>query len=91
METIETIDLNLDHYELPDLLRLFHLPPDFSEHELKNAKQIVLKMHPDKSRLDASYFLFFSKAYRTLVSMYEFKNKSTAERNEMTYESDCSP
>jgi len=44
---------------------------------MKNSKQIVLKMHPDKSRLDSKYFLFFSKAYKRLHSVYEFQNKST--------------
>ena len=30
-----------------------------SKEALKNAKKIVLKTHPDKSRLDKKYFLFF--------------------------------
>jgi hypothetical protein len=34
-------------------------------------------MHPDKSRLDAKYFLFFSKAYKVLFNVYEFQNKSS--------------
>ena len=33
-------------------------------------------MHPDKSRLDSKYFLFFSKAYKRLFGIYEFQNKS---------------
>ena len=48
-----------------------------SEDSLKSAKQIVLKIHPDKSQLDSKYFLFFSKAYKRLYSIYEFQNKST--------------
>ena len=37
---------------------------------MKAAKRITLKTHPDKSRLDAKYFLFFSKAYKRLHSIY---------------------
>ena len=85
---MEALDLNIDNYDWNDLLNLFHLPEDFTEKQLKNAKQIVLKVHPDKSRLDPKYFLFFSKAYKTLVGIYEFKNKSTAERSEESYAND---
>ena len=62
-----TLDLDLDHYSLEDLYRLFNIYDCvINEPNLKTAKQIVLKMHPDKSRLDAKYFLFFSKAYKRI-------------------------
>jgi hypothetical protein len=35
-----------------------------------------LKTHPDKSKLDPKYFLFYSQAYRRLFGIYEFQNKS---------------
>ena len=53
------IDLNIDNYDLNDVLKLFKMPYHFSEKELKQAKKIVLKTHPDKSGLDKEYFLFF--------------------------------
>jgi hypothetical protein len=72
------LDLNLDNYSLEDLLNLFNVPNrTLNEITLKDAKQIVLKMHPDKSRLDSKYFLFFSKAYKRLYGIYEFQNKSS--------------
>jgi len=75
--TLDSLDLDLDHYSLSDLYKLFNIEDEvLNEDTLKNAKQIVLKMHPDKSRLDAKYFLFFSKAYKHLFSIYEFQNKS---------------
>ena len=74
--SLNTLDLDLDHYSLDDLYNLFNI--DFlNEDTLKTAKQITLKMHPDKSRLDSKYFLFFSKAYKRLFSIYEFQNKTT--------------
>jgi len=75
--TLNSLDLDLDHYSLEDLYHLFNIDNGYlSEESLKSAKQIVLKMHPDKSHLDAKYFLFFSKAYKRLFSIYEFQNKS---------------
>jgi hypothetical protein len=75
--TMHSIDLDLDNYSLEDLYNLFNIPGNtLTEPVLKNAKQIVLKMHPDKSRLDSKYFLFFSKAYKRLYGIYEFQNKS---------------
>ena len=75
--TLDNLDLNLENYSLEDLYRLFNIDStQLTEESLKMAKQIVLKMHPDKSRLDSKYFLFFSKAYKRLYGIYEFQNKS---------------
>ena len=75
--TLNSLDLELDHYSLDDIYHLFNISENkLTEDTLKGAKQIVLKMHPDKSQLDSKYFLFFSKAYKRLFSIYEFQNKS---------------
>ena len=70
------LDLDINNYGYEELLTLFKLDLDYGEKDLKEAKKIVLKMHPDKSKLPPAYFLFFSKAFKTLVQIYEFKNKS---------------
>ena len=77
--TMDSLDLDINNYELHDLYTLFNINVKtlLTEESLKTAKQIVLKMHPDKSRLDSKYFLFFSKAYKRLYGIYEFNNKST--------------
>jgi len=80
--TLNSLDLDLDHYSLDDLYHLFNISGGvLSEESLKSAKQIVLKMHPDKSRLDAKYFMFFSGAYKRLYGIYEFQNKSTNKKS----------
>jgi len=80
--TLDSLDLDLDNYSLEDLYHLFNISNGIlNEHVLKESKQIVLKMHPDKSRLDSKYFMFFSKAYKRLYGIYEFQNKS----NNKTY------
>jgi hypothetical protein len=73
---MDKLDLNIENYELHDLLTLFKIPVNFTENDLKKAKKIVLKTHPDKSGLNPDYFRFFSKAYKVVYGMWEFKNKS---------------
>tara|TARA_B110000114_G_scaffold177755_1_gene209922 strand:- start:1386 stop:2228 length:843 start_codon:yes stop_codon:yes gene_type:complete len=84
---MDIIDLNLDNYELTDLLTLFKLEYDFIESDLKNAKKIVLKTHPDKSNLPKEYFLFFSKAYKIIYSIHEFRVKGKCSTEYMLDES----
>jgi hypothetical protein len=69
-------DLDIENYSFEELLRLFELRNDFNEYDLKNAKKIVLRLHPDKSGLPSEYFLFYSKAYKLIFHIWEFKNKS---------------
>ena len=45
------MDLDINNYNLDDLLNLFKISAHFGESDLKRAKQIVLKTHPDKSGL----------------------------------------
>jgi len=69
------IDLDINNYELQDILNLFKMPEDFNEQQLKRAKQIVLRTHPDKCGLPSDYFRFYSKAYKVLYSLWEFKKR----------------
>ena len=71
------IDLNIDNYSREDLFNLFGLKSmNLNENIMKDCKKIVLKTHPDKSKLDEKYFIFFSKAYKKLLGIYEFQNKT---------------
>ena len=77
------LDLNLDNYSLHDILNLFNICDEILDDEsMKNAKQITLKMHPDKSRLDPKFFIFFRKEYNRLSDIYEFQNKSGKKRED---------
>jgi hypothetical protein len=77
----EDIDLNLDNYELHDLLNLFKLDYNFSLEDLKQAKKIVIKTHPDKSNLPKEYFLFFSSAFKVVVSIHKFRTNGNAQQS----------
>lgn len=71
------LDLNLENYSLNDIFNLFNIQQEILDEDMmKNAKQITLKMHPDKSNLDPKFFIFFRKAYNRLTEIYEFQNKS---------------
>jgi len=71
------LDLNLDNYDLPDLLALFKLDYDFDADDLKRVKKTVLQTHPDKAPdLGKEYFLFFSESYKMLYAVYQFRYKS---------------
>ena len=74
---MQNLDLNIDNYSLEDILNLFNLPYDFTEFDLKEAKKIVLKTHPDKSKLESTFFLFFTKAYKYLYFIYEFRQRNS--------------
>jgi hypothetical protein len=70
---LEDMDLEINNYELTDILNLFKIPIMFDEKHLRQAKVIVLQMHPDKSKLPKEYFLFFTKAYKILHEIYRVR------------------
>ena len=79
-------DLDLDNYDLRDLLNLFKLNYDFGEPELKEAKKMVLRLHPDKCNLDRKIFIFFSKAYKTIEKIYSFKKSKQSDGYDVEYD-----
>ena len=77
----DRLDLNIDAYSREDLFKLFGLQNmALSEDIMKECRKTVLKTHPDKSRLDERYFIFFSKAYKKLLAIYEFQNKTNSKK-----------
>jgi hypothetical protein len=74
----ESIDLNIENYSREELYKLFGFKTSviLTEENIKYAKKIVLKTHPDKSRLDNKYFVFFGKAFQKIKDIYEFQNKT---------------
>jgi len=79
------MDLNIENYDLDDILKLFKISKNFTEEDLKSAKKIVLKTHPDKSGLPPEYFRFYSQAYKKVYFIWKFKS-STKDNNLKTYE-----
>jgi hypothetical protein len=84
----EALDLNIENYSRTELYKLFGFKTSaiLTEENMKEAKKIVLKTHPDKSRLDSKYFEFFNKAYKKLQNIYEFQNKTNSKKKVDTNE-----
>tara|TARA_B100001094_G_C18152605_1_gene784527 strand:- start:71 stop:958 length:888 start_codon:yes stop_codon:yes gene_type:complete len=85
---MESLDLNLENYNLTDLLNLFKLDIYFEEDDLKLAKTMALKTHPDKSKLDQKFFVFFMRAYRRIEQIYEFRKKKEQDIYNVEYSLD---
>tara|TARA_B100000674_G_scaffold486337_1_gene494706 strand:+ start:185 stop:1057 length:873 start_codon:yes stop_codon:yes gene_type:complete len=83
---MENLDLNIDNYNLQDILNLFGLNVNYDIEDLKRAKKMALKTHPDKSGLDNKVFIFFSKAYNVLSRIYKLKNKTEKKVENIDYD-----
>jgi hypothetical protein len=70
-----THNLNINTYNLDEILELFHLSYNISVNDLKRAKKVVLMTHPDKSKLGPEYFLFYKKAFDVVVQFYNNQQK----------------
>ena len=82
------LDLNIQNYDLEDVLNLFKLNYQFTEQNLKQAYKTVLKTHPDKSGLDKEVFLFFKQAYSVLSKIYQFRNRKKECAHQQDYSAD---
>lgn len=74
-------NLDIQTYSLGDLLNLFNLNEKdvITIEDIKRAKLIVLKMHPDKSKLSSDYFLFYKKSFDLVVEFYKEQSKINQE------------
>lgn len=83
IQTLDQLDLDINNYTLSQLLNLFSLNnSQLTEEDMKNAKKLVHKIHPDKSRLDEKFFLFYVQAYKRVEYMYNYQQKNS--RNQST-------
>jgi hypothetical protein len=79
----DRLDLDIDNYSREDIFNLFGIKTsNLTEDIMKECKKIVLKTHPDKSQLDNKYFIFFSSAYKKLLGIYEFQNKTAKKQQQ---------
>jgi len=82
-------NLNIQMYSFQELLNLFEITDanNITNEELKRAKILVLKTHPDKSRLSPEYFLFYKKAFEIIVEFYNNQQRTTKEvpKTELKY------
>ena len=72
------LDLNIDNYNLDEILSLFDLTTEFKFEDLKQAFiNYVAPLHPDKSGLPSDYFIFYRKAYGVLINLHKMRTNKT--------------
>jgi hypothetical protein len=81
----DEFDLEIENYELEDILNLFKLQYNFIEADLKKAYRIALKLHPDKSGLDSDYFRFYMKAYKIVEKVFYFRQQRKKSKYDTVY------
>lgn len=82
---MEELDLNIENYDLEDILNVFKLNYQFTEADLKGAYRTMLKTHPDKSGLKKEVFLFFKEAYQILSKIFYFRNRKKSCTHQQQY------
>lgn len=82
-------NLDIQTYNLDELLNLFDLTYEFDVEQLKRAKKKVLFLHPDKSKLSSEYFLFYKKAFDIVYAFFVEKTKQerVVPKEKVTYDS----
>jgi hypothetical protein len=69
-------NLDISSYSLSELFGLFDMTYETMNLEnMKRAKNQVMMLHPDKSRLKPDYFLFYKKAFDTIMYYYNERNR----------------
>lgn len=82
---MQSHNLNIQNYTFDELLGLFDLQTyQLSIEDMKRAKKKVLMLHPDKSRLQPEYFLFYKKAYEIILQFYHNQERQNQVINETT-------
>ena len=81
----DEFDLDIENYELEDILNLFKLQYNFVEADLKKAYRVALKLHPDKSQLSGDYFRFYMKAYKIIEKVFYFRKQRKKSKYDTIY------
>lgn len=85
---MDDFDLEIENYDLREILNLFKLDYNFDNVDLKRAQKIALKTHPDKSNLPKEYFLFFMKAFQVVQQIYYYRYKKFQDSKKKDYKVD---
>ena len=81
----DEFDLDIESYELEDILTLFKLEYNFTDTDLKKAYRVALKLHPDKSGLEGDYFRFYMKAYKIIEKVFYFRQQRKKSKYDTVY------
>ena len=82
-------NLDIHAYSLDELFQLFEIqnPRNLSIQDLKRAKKKYQLLHPDKSNLPQSYFIFYQKAYQKIEDYYLYLHPTSRQPQNQTQSS----
>ena len=69
------LDLNLDNYELFDILHVYNLPYDFTDFNLRQASSKLEKINSMKSQLDPNIPIFYEKCFIIIECLNKFRQQ----------------
>ena len=72
---MESLDLNINNYDLDDILSLYNVSYNYDSNDIKKCKEVLLKLHPYKCNLDSSYYDFYLLAYKIIECLHIYREK----------------
>ena len=69
------LDLNLENYELFDLLHVFSLPYDFTDYHIRTASKKLDKINEAKLQLPPEIPLFYQKTFVIIECLHKFREQ----------------
>ena len=74
-ETQSQLDLNLENYELFDILHVYGVPYDFTDHHIRIASNKLDQINSAKDQLDAEIPLFYHKSFVIIQCIHKFREQ----------------
>ena len=69
------IDLNLENYELFDILHVFSLPYDFTDFHIRTASKKVDQINEARTQLHSDIPLFYQKSFVIIECLHKFREQ----------------
>ena len=69
------VDLNLENYELFDILHLYGLPYDFTDHHIRQANSKLEQINSAKQQLGADIPIFYKKSFVIIECIHKFREQ----------------
>ena len=69
------LDLNLENYELFDILHVYGLPYYFTDHHIRTASQKLDQINLAGDQLDPEIPLFYQKSFTVIECIHKFREQ----------------
>jgi len=72
---MENLDLDINNYDLDDILGLFNISYNYDSNDIKNCRETMLKLHPYKCNLESNYYDFYLLAYKIIECLHNYREQ----------------